>query len=87
MIILENIKNLGKMKMEWYPSAKLDTVQHWPSIGKNVAEDRLPILRRCWNDNSDLHLVANSGPKSGRQHLFSAQQRADSVPNSTRKKI
>ena len=64
------------------PIAKLDTAQHWPSIGKDVAEDRLPISCRCWNNNSSMHLVANSGPNSGRQYLFSSQQRADAVPNS-----
>ena len=60
---------------------KLDTAQHWPSIGKNVADDWLPISCRCWNDNSDMYLMANSGPNSGRQHLFSAQKGADAVPN------
>ena len=64
------------------PSAKLDTAQHWPSIDKSVAEEWLPILRCCWNDNSGMHLVANAGPNSGRQHLFSAQQRANPVPTS-----
>ena len=29
-----------------------------------------------------IHLVANFGPNSDRQHLLSAQQRADAVPNS-----
>ena len=29
-----------------------------------------------------MHLAANSGPNSGRQHLFPAQQRANAVPNS-----
>ena len=29
-----------------------------------------------------MHLGANAGPNSGRQHLFSAQQRANAVPNS-----
>ena len=43
------------------PSAKLDTAQHWSSIGKNVPEDRWPILCRCWNDNSGMQLVADSG--------------------------
>ena len=62
-----------------FPSVKLDTAQHWLSIGKNVAKDRLPI---CSNDNSGMHLAANSGPNSGRQHLFSAQQRANTAPNS-----
>ena len=65
-----------------YPSLKLDTTQHWASIGKNVAEDRLPISCCCWNDNPGMHLAANPGPNSGRQQLFSAQQRADAVPNS-----
>ena len=62
------------------PSAKLDTAQHWPSIGKNFSEDRLPISCHYWNDNFGMHLAATSGPNSGRQHLFSAQQRADAVP-------
>ena len=30
---------------------------------------------------SGMHLTANSGPNFGHQHLFSAQQRADAVPN------
>ena len=59
-------------------SAKSDMAQHWLSIGKSVAEDRLPISCRCWNDNSGMHLAVNSG----RQHLFSAQQRANAAPNS-----
>ena len=42
-----------------FPSAKLGTLQHWPSICKNVAEDQLPIWCRCWNDNSGSHLAAN----------------------------
>ena len=29
-----------------------------------------------------MHLAANSGPNSGRQHFFSAQQRANAVSNS-----
>ena len=29
-----------------------------------------------------MHLAANSGLNSGRQHLFSAQQWANAVPNS-----
>ena len=29
-----------------------------------------------------MNLAANSGPNSGRQHLFPAQQRANAVPNS-----
>ena len=45
------------------------------------AEDRCPISCRCWNDNSGMHLASNSGPNSGRQNLFSAQQRANAVPN------
>ena len=28
-----------------------------------------------------MHLAANSGLNSGRQHFFSAQQRANAVPN------
>ena len=64
------------------PSAKLDTAQHWPSIGNFFAEDRLPILCRCWNYNSGIHLVDNFGPNSGRQHFFPAQQRADAISNS-----
>ena len=51
-------------------------------IEKNVAEDRLPISCRCWNDNSGMDLAANSGPNSGRQHLFFAHHRPDAVPNS-----
>ena len=65
------------------PSANLDTAQYWPSICKNVAEDRLPISCRCWNDNSGMHLAANSGPNSSRQYLLSAQQRVNAVPNSS----
>ena len=48
-----------------YASAMLDTAQHWPRIGKNVVKDRLPISRRCWNDNSGMHLATNSVPNSG----------------------
>ena len=62
------------------PIAKIDTAQYWPSIGKYVAEDRLSISCRCWNNNSGMHLAANSGPKCGHQHLFLAQQRPDAVP-------
>ena len=69
MVIFDSIQ-----KMYYYedPSAKLDTAQHWPSIGKNVAQDRLLISCPCWNDNSGMHLTSNSGPNSGRQHLFPA---------------
>ena len=49
---------------------------------QNGAVDQLPISCRCWNDNSVIHLLANSCPTSGRQYLFSAQQRTDAVPNS-----
>ena len=42
----------------------------------------MPISCHCWNDNSWMHLAANSGPNFVRQHLFSAQQRANAVPNS-----
>ena len=49
---------------------------------QKLSGDRLPISCSCWNDNSGMHLAANSGPNSGRQHLFSAQQRANAVPNS-----
>ena len=52
--------------------------QHRPKF----AEDRLPISCRCWNDNSGMHLAANAGPNSGRLHFFSAQQRANAMPNS-----
>ena len=69
-------------KIEYTPNVKLDTAQDWPSIVKNFAEYRLPISCRCWNDNSGMHLAANSGPNSGCQHLFSAQQWADAVPDS-----
>ena len=48
---------------------------------QKFAEDRLPISCHCWNDNSGMHLAANSGPNSGRQHLFSTQQRTNAVPN------
>ena len=65
-----------------FPSAKLYTAQHWSSIGKNVAEDRLPISCRCWNDNSGMHLAANAGPNSVRQHLFLAQERPDVASSS-----
>ena len=27
-----------------YPSVKFDTAQHWPSIGKNIVEDRLLLI-------------------------------------------
>ena len=70
------------MNSRHFSSAKLYTGQHWPSIGKNVTEDRLPISCRCWNDNSGMYLAANSGINSVRQHLFSVQQRANFVPNS-----
>ena len=45
---------------------------------QKFAENQLPISCRCWNDNSGMHLAANSG----RQYLFSAQQWANAVPNS-----
>ena len=32
--------------------------------------------------NSGMHLADNSGPNSGRQHLFLAKQRPDAVSNS-----
>ena len=44
--------------------------------------DRLTISCRCWNDNSGMHLAANSCLNSGRKNLFSAQQRANAVPKS-----
>ena len=69
------------MKLFLVPSAKLDTAQHWLSVGKNVAEDRLPISCRCQNDNTGLYLAASSGPNFGCQHLIFAQQWADAVPN------
>ena len=59
-------------------------IRYGPTLGQHrqkFAEDRLPISCRCWNDNSGMHLAANAGPNSGRQHLFSAQQRANAVPN------
>ena len=49
---------------------------------QKFAEDGLPISCRFWNENSGMKLAANSGPNSGRQHLFSAQQWADAVPSS-----
>ena len=49
---------------------------------QKFADDRLPISCRCWYDNSGMHLAPNSGPNFGHQHLFSAQQRANAVPNS-----
>ena len=49
---------------------------------QKFAEYRLPILCRYWNDNSGMYLAANSGPNSGRQHLFLTQQRANAVPKS-----
>ena len=61
---------------------KLDTTQDWAKIDKNVAEDRLPVSCRCWNDNSGMHLAVNCGPNSGRQDLVLVQQRADAVSNS-----
>ena len=64
------------------PSAKLDTAQHWPRIGKNAAVERLPLSCRGWNDKSSMHSDANYSPNSGRYQLFSAQQRASAVPNS-----
>ena len=60
-------------------------IRYGPTLAQHrqkFAEDRLPISCRCWNDNSGMHLVANVGPNSGRQYLFSAQQRANAVPNS-----
>ena len=53
-----------------FPSAKLNPAQPWPSIGKIVAEDRLPISGRCPNDNSGMHLAANSGPNSAANTCF-----------------
>ena len=60
-------------------------VRYGPTLAQHCqkfAEDRLSILCRCWNDNSGMHLAANSGPNSGHQYLFSAQQWASTVPNS-----
>ena len=60
-------------------------VRYGPTLAQHrqkFAEDWLPISCRCQNDNSGMHLAANSGPNSGYQHLFSAQQRANAVPNS-----
>ena len=60
-------------------------IRYGPTLAQHrqkFAEDRLPISCRCWNDNSGIHLAANAGPNSGRQHLFSAHQRANAVPNS-----
>ena len=60
-------------------------VRYGPILAQHrqkYAKDRLPISYRCWNDNSGMHLADNSGPNSGRQYLFSAQQWANAVPNS-----
>ena len=60
-------------------------VRYGPTLAQHrqqFSEDWLPKSCRCWNDNPSMHLAANSGPNSGRQHLFSAQQRANAVPNS-----
>ena len=60
-------------------------VRYGPTLAQHrqkFSEDRLPISCRCWNDNAGLHLAANSGPNSGRLHLFSAQQQAIALPNS-----
>ena len=65
-----------------YPKCE---VRYGPALDQprqKSAEDRLPISCRCWNDNSGIHLSNNSGANSGRQHLFSAQQRANAVSNS-----
>ena len=65
-----------------YPKCE---IRYGPTLAQHrqkFAEDRLPISCRCWNDNSGMHFAANAGPNSGRQHLFSAQQRANAVPNS-----
>ena len=65
-----------------YPKCE---VRYGPTLAQHrqkFAEDRLPISCRCWNDNSGMHLAANSGPNSGRQYLFSAQQWANAAPNS-----
>ena len=78
----KSVKNGPLNGISKVPSANIDLAQHWPSIGKIFAEDRFSISCRCWNDNSRMHLEANIGPNSGREHLFSAQQRAKSVPNS-----
>ena len=68
------IKSLPKCEVRYGPTL----AQH----RQKFAEDRLPISCRCWNNNSGMHLAANSGPNSGCQHFFSAQQRANAVPNS-----
>ena len=48
---LEFDENVKKIDFLNHLSAKLDTAQHRISIGKNVAEDGLPISCCCWNDN------------------------------------
>ena len=70
---------------EIYRKLPKSEVRYGPTLAQHrqkFSEDRLPISSRCWNDNSGMHLAANSSPNSGRQHLFSAQQRANAVPNS-----
>ena len=65
-----------------YPKCE---IRYGPTLTQHrqkFAEDRLPISCRYWNDNSGMHSAANAGPNSGRQHLFSAHQRANAVPNS-----
>ena len=71
-----NVQNLNQPKCE---------VIYGPTLAQHrqkFAEDLLPISCRCWNDNSGMHLACNSGPNSGHQYLFSAQQWANAVPNS-----
>ena len=59
-----------------YFDVLLDTSRYFrygPTLAQHrqkIAEDRLPISCHCWNDNSGMHLVANSGPNSARQHFF-----------------
>ena len=60
-------------------------VRYGPTLAQHrqkFYKDWLPISCLCWNDNSGKDLAANFGPNYGRQHLFSAQQRADAVPDS-----
>ena len=76
-------KNVRKKLFSYFkPKCKVRYGTTLAQHRQKFAEDRLPISCRCWNDNSGMHLAANSGPNSGRQHLFSAQQRANAVPNS-----
>ena len=58
-------------------------IRYGPTLAQHrqkFADDLLPISCRCWNNNSDMHLATIAVPNSGRQHLFSAQERANAVP-------